>query len=70
MRKPKILTRDDILRAMRVTKGNKQASRYLGVHISTYAKYANLYFDKESGKSLYELHRRIVTGKQIGRAHV
>ena len=67
---PIILTREDILRAMRVTKSNNQAARYLGVHIGTYSKYARLYIDEESGKSLYELHLSvvIVTGKQIGRA--
>lgn len=53
---PIILTREDILRAMRVTKSNNQAARYLGVHIGTYSKYARLYIDEKSGKSLYELH--------------
>lgn len=52
----KYLTREDILRAMRVTKSNRQASRYLNVTYQTYKKYAMSYYDKESGKTLHELH--------------
>jgi hypothetical protein len=60
---PKILTKEDILRAMRVTRSNQQASRYLGVYWQTYAKYARSYIDKESGKTLYDLHKS--SGKGI-----
>ena len=54
--KPKILTREDILRAMKFTKSNAAAARYLHVSFDTYKKQARLYKDEESGKSLYELH--------------
>lgn len=63
MSAPKILTKEDILRAMRVTKSNQQASRYLGVYWQTYAKYARSYIDKETGKTLYDLHKS--SGKGI-----
>jgi 5-methylcytosine-specific restriction endonuclease McrA len=53
----KNLTREDILRAMRVTKSNKQASRYLNVNYNTYKTYARSFIDKESGKTLYEIHK-------------
>lgn len=55
-RNPKIITKEDVLRAMRVTKSNRQASRFLGVYHQTYKKYAKTYFDPETGKSLYDLH--------------
>lgn len=55
----KLLTREDILRAMRVTRSNKQASRYLNVSYETYRKYSITYYDKESGKSLFELHKNV-----------
>lgn len=60
---PKIITKEDILRAMRVTKSNRQASRYLGVYHTTYKKYAMTFFDKETGKTLYEIHKS--SGKGI-----
>ncbi len=53
---PKILSRQDIERAMSVTKTNKDASRYLNVNWYTYRKYANRYFNEE-GKSLFDIHK-------------
>ncbi len=46
-----------IRNAMKHTQSNFQAARYLNVTIETYWKYAKLYIDQDSGKSLYELHK-------------
>jgi len=45
-----------IRNAMKHTQSNFQAARYLNVSIETYRKYARLYIDQESGKTLYDLH--------------
>jgi hypothetical protein len=50
----KPLSKQDILRAMRVTKSNMAASRYLNVSYNHYRKYAKSYFDGD--KTLFELH--------------
>jgi len=51
----KILTRDDILRAMNNTLSNRAAARYLRVSYPHYRKYATLYKD-ENGVDLYSKH--------------
>lgn len=38
------------------TKSNRAAARYLGVDYHTYRKYAKLYDDPETGKTLFEIH--------------
>ena len=60
------LTEAVIRNAMRHTQSNFQAARYLNVTIETYRKYARLYIDQESGKTLYELHKNN-SGKGIKR---
>jgi len=55
-----------IRNAMKHTQSNFQAARYLNVTIETYRKYARLYIDQESGKTLYELHKNN-SGKGIKR---
>lgn len=52
----KILTKNDILRAMRVTKSNMAAAKYLNVGYQLYKKHAKMYFDNETKKSLFEMH--------------
>jgi len=42
---------------MKATQSNFQAARYLNMTIETYRKYAKLYIDQETGKTLYELHK-------------
>lgn len=54
---PKIQSEQDILRAMAVTKSNKAAARYLNISYWTYMKYAKLFTDVETGKTLYEKHK-------------
>jgi curved DNA-binding protein CbpA len=55
-RKPKILTKEDILRAMKHTKSNRAGARYLGCSYQHYKKYAKLYKDTETGKTLFDIH--------------
>ena len=55
-RAAKILTKEDILRAQNMTRSNFAAARYLNVSYNHYKKYAKLYKDEETGKTLLELH--------------
>jgi len=63
MTKPKPLSKEDVLRAMRITKSNRAAARYLGVSYIHYKGYAKLY-KGESGKTLFEDHKN-QSGKGI-----
>ena len=53
--KKKILTKDQILRAMKYTKSNMAAARFLGCSYPHYKIYAKLYKNEE-GKTLFEAH--------------
>ena len=55
-RPSKILTKEAILTAQKMTRSNLAASRYLHVSYNHYKKYAKLYKDEESGKTLLGLH--------------
>ena len=46
-----------IRNAMKHTQSNFQAARYLNITPETYRKYAKLYIDQETGKTLFELHK-------------
>jgi len=54
-RPAKILTKEDILRAMKVTRSNLHAARYLHVSYNHYKKYARMYKNDE-GDTLLEAH--------------
>lgn len=56
-RPPRTLSEAVIRNAMKHTQSNFQAARYLNLTIETYRKYAKMYVDLESGKTLYELHK-------------
>ena len=56
-RPAKILKKEDIQRAMKMTRSNRAAARYLHVSFTYYKKYAKTYKDEESGSSLFELHK-------------
>lgn len=58
------LTETEIRYAISNTKSNHGAARFLRVTYTTYRKYASLYIDSASGKSLFELHKNIC-GKGI-----
>ena len=47
----------EIRYAMENTKSNAEAARFLKVSFTTYKKYARLYTDRDTGKTLYELHK-------------
>lgn len=61
--RPKPLTKEDILRAMRNTKSNRAGARYLGCSWMHYKRYAQLY-NGESGQSLFDEHKN-QSGKGI-----
>lgn len=63
-RPPRVLSEAVIRNAMKATQSNFQAARYLNMTIDTYRKYAKLYIDQETGKTLYDLHKNN-TGKGI-----
>jgi len=47
----------EIRYAMENTKSNAEAARFLKISFTTYKKYARLYTDRDTGKTLYELHK-------------
>ena len=47
----------EIRYAIENTKSNAEAARFLKVSFTTYKKYARLYTDRDSNKTLYELHK-------------
>lgn len=51
-----MLTEREILYAMANSDSNASAARFLGVTVTTYKKYAVLYTDLESGKTLWDKH--------------
>jgi hypothetical protein len=53
---PKPLSKEDILRAMRHTRSNRAAARYLGCSYQHYKPYAKLFNDEETGLTLFEAH--------------
>lgn len=64
---PKRYTKDDILRAMRFTKSNRAAARYLGCSYQHYKPYAKLFKVDESdpnSPTLFDLHKN-QSGKGI-----
>jgi len=63
---PKPLSKEDIQRAMRVTKSNRSAARYLNCSYQHYKKYAKIFVDEASGKTLFELHKN-QSGKGINK---
>jgi len=56
-RKPRPISKEEILRAMKMTKSNAAASRYLRCSPQHYRKFAKVFVDEESGKTLFELHK-------------
>ena len=51
-----IILEAKIREAMEYTKSNKQAARYCKVSYPTYKKWAKLYIDSDSGKTLFDIH--------------
>tara|TARA_Y100000389_G_C17394846_1_gene481938 strand:+ start:627 stop:1253 length:627 start_codon:yes stop_codon:yes gene_type:complete len=53
---PKPLSKEDIVRAMKMTKSNRAASRYLRVSYQHYKKFAKIFVDEKTGKTFFDLH--------------
>jgi len=51
------LTEAQVREAMAHTRSNQEAARWLGITDKTWKKYAKMYFDEASGKSLFEIHK-------------
>ena len=49
----------DIRYAMENTKSNAAAARFLKISFTSYKKYARMYTDRDTGKTLYELHKNL-----------
>ena len=56
MPKAKPLSKQQIVAAMSRTKSNRAASRYLNVSYPHYKKWAKLYKDEKSNKTLFDVH--------------
>ena len=56
-RKPKPITKEQLLNGMKMTKSNMSAARFLGISYMHYKRYAKLYVDDKSGKTLFDLHK-------------
>ena len=63
--KPKPFLKDDIERAMRMTKSNRSAARYLNCSYTHYKQYAKNFTD-ENGITLFEKHKN-QSGKGISK---
>lgn len=63
-RAKKPFSKEDILRAMRHTRSNRAACRYLGCSYQHYKPIAKMYLDEASGLDLFELHKN-QSGKGI-----
>jgi hypothetical protein len=50
------LSESDIRYAMSNTKSNSEAARFCRVSFTTWKKYANMYRDRETEKTLYDMH--------------
>ena len=63
-RATKPITKEQLLAAMKMTKSNMACARYLGISYMHYSRYAKSYIDKETGKTLFDLHKN-QSGKGI-----
>ena len=52
------LTEDEIRDSMAHSRTIAEACRYMGINFKTWVKYASMYIDLETGKTLYEMHRK------------
>ena len=53
------LSESDIRYAIDNTKSNAEAARFMKVSFTTWKKYASMYTDPETGKTLYDMHTNI-----------
>lgn len=62
------LTESEIRYAMDNSRSNREAARFLKISYITYKKYAEMYVDADSGKTLFEIHKNPY-GAGIPRRH-
>ncbi len=55
-RPAKIITKEQLLNAQKMTKSNMSAARFLGISYEHYKRYAKSYTDEETGKTLFDKH--------------
>jgi len=60
------LTESEIRWAMDNSSSNNQAAAFLHMTVGAYKKYAEMFYDHDSGKNLYELHKN-KQGKRISK---
>jgi hypothetical protein len=51
------LTEEEVREAMKNSRSNKEAARWLDISFLTYKRYAETFIDLDTGKSLYEVHK-------------
>ena len=51
------ITEDQIWEAIKNTRSNHEAARWMQITYITYKKYANKYIDRDTGKTLFEVHK-------------
>ena len=56
-RQPLNLTESQIRYAMKNSKSNSGAARFLNISLTTYQKYSKRYIDEETGKTLWDLQK-------------
>ena len=56
-RTPMNLTEAQIRYAMKNSKSNSGAARFLNISLTTYQKYSKQYIDEETGKTLWDIHK-------------
>jgi len=56
-RTPLNLTEAQIRYAMKNSKSNSGAARFLNISLTTFEKYSKMYIDETTGKSLWDLHK-------------
>ena len=59
-----VITKEQLLHAMKMIKSNMACARYLGISYMHYSRYAKSYIDEETGKTLFDLHKN-QSGKGI-----
>jgi hypothetical protein len=61
---------EDVRKAMANTTSNMKAAQYLEISLPTYKKYASMYRDGETGKTLYEIHQNQSMKNVVGRTWI
>jgi len=56
-RTPLNFTEAQIRYAMKNSKSNSGAARFLNISLTTYEKYSKSYIDESTGKNLWDLHK-------------